>query len=73
MKIKLIEDPQLCPACDTRITAPALHDRQCNSCGTPCYLLTDETKCTGEQMRLRRSREAVLMESELMSQGGSRW
>jgi hypothetical protein len=73
MKIKLIEDPQLCPACDTRMTDPALHDRQCNSCGMPGYLLTDETQRSGEQMRLRRSWEAVLIESELMEQGVSRW
>jgi hypothetical protein len=75
MKIKFIEDPQRCPACDTRMTDRALHDRQCNSCGMPCYLLTDETKSTGEQMRLRlrRSWESVLMESEPMEQGGSRW
>jgi hypothetical protein len=73
MKIKLIEDPQLCAACDTRMTGPALHDRRCNSCGRPCYLLTEETNSTGERMRLRRSWESVLMESEPMEQGGSRW
>lgn len=62
MKIRLIEDQQRRPACDAPMIDPALHDRQCNSCGMPCYQLT------GEQMRLRRSWEAVLME-----QGGSRW
>ena len=67
MKIKLIEDPQPCSACDARMTDLALHDRQCSSCGMPCYPLT------GEQMRLRQSWEAVLMESGLMEQGGSRW
>ena len=73
MKIRLIEDALRCPACNTRMTGLALQDRQCNSCGMPCYLVTDETKRTGEQMRLRRSWGAVLIEIGTGELGGSRW
>jgi hypothetical protein len=73
MKIKLIEGPLLCPVCNTRMTGLALHDRQCNSCGMPCYLVTDDTKRTGEQIRLRRSWDAVLTEIGPRGLGGGRW
>jgi hypothetical protein len=63
MKIKLVEDPLFCPACDRRMTGFALLDLQCNSCVMPCYLVTGDTKRAGEQMRLRRSWAAVLVGS----------
>ena len=72
MKIRLIEDPLRCPACNTRMTGLALYGRQCNSCGMTCYLVTDETKHTGEQMRLRQSWDAVLIEMGSSELGGSR-
>jgi hypothetical protein len=46
MKIKLIEDPLYCPVCNTRMTGLASHDRQCNSCGMPCYLMFDTLDVT---------------------------
>jgi hypothetical protein len=73
MKIKLIEDPLRCPACNTRMAALASYDRQCNACGMPCYLETGEMKRTGEQMRLRLSWDAVLIEIVPRELGGSQW
>lgn len=73
MKIKLIEHPLLCPACNTRMTDHASQDGQCSSCGIPFYLLTEETKRSGEMMRLRGSWDAVLIEGGLAELGSSRW
>lgn len=73
MNIKVTEDPLFCPACKIRITRLALQDRQCSSCGIPCYLATDDTKGSGEQMRMRQSRAAVLVEGGPREEGGSRW
>lgn len=73
MKLRLIENPVLCPACNTRMVGLPLHDRQCNCCGMPCYRMTGETKRTGEQMRLQRSWDAVLTEIEPREPGGGVW
>jgi hypothetical protein len=73
MKIKLIEDPLICPACNPWMTVLASHDRQCGPGAMPGYLVIDETKGTDEQVRLRRSWEAVLTEIGPRELGGSRW
>ncbi len=73
MKIRSIEDPLLYPACNTPMTGLALYGGPYNSCGMTCYPDTDETKHTGEQMRLRQSWDAVLSEMESMELGGSGW
>jgi hypothetical protein len=71
MKIKLIEDPLLCPACNARMTGLDLHDRQCDSCGLACYPETDETKRTDERLLL--SWHAVLREGVPREPGSSQW
>lgn len=71
MKINLIEDLLVCPACSERLSVPGL--QRCNSCGIECYLETDETNRTEEQIRLLLSRDAVLREIGSRDSGGSRW
>jgi hypothetical protein len=73
MKIKLMEDSLICPVCTPPMTGLASHDRQCNSGGMPCYLVTDEMKGTEEHVRLRRSWEAVLTEIGPRELGASQW
>jgi hypothetical protein len=57
MKIKLIEEPLLCPVCHNRMTGLGLHDRQCATCGMRRRLESDETHRTDERLLL--SWEAV--------------
>ncbi len=71
MKIKLIEDPLRCPACNTRKAGLGLHDRQCDACGMGCYPETGETKRTDELLLL--GWHAVLREYAPREPGGSRW
>ncbi len=73
MKIKLIDDPMICPGCNARMTGLGLRDRQCNSNGMQCSLESDETRRTGEQIRLLMSRDAVLREIRPTEIGGSQW
>ncbi len=70
MKLKLIEDLLLCPACNTRKTGLGLQDGQCNACGMACYPETNETKRTDE---LLLSWHAVLREYAPREPGGNRW
>ncbi len=71
MKIKLIEDLLVCPACSERLSGPGL--QRCNFCGMECYLETDEANHNEEQIRLLLSRDAVLREAGFRDAGGSRW
>jgi hypothetical protein len=71
MKLKLIEDPLLCSACNTRKAGLGLHDGQCNACGMGCRPETGETKPTDELLLL--SWHQVLREYEPREPGGSRW
>jgi hypothetical protein len=73
MKIKLIEDALPCPACAPQLTGFASHDRLGDAGEMTCYPLIDETPRTGEQVRLRRSWEAVLTEIGPMELEASRW
>jgi hypothetical protein len=73
MKIKLIEDPRVCPACDAQITDLGLPDRQCSSCGMQRNLGTNETKRTDEHVRLLLSWDAVMRETGIREVGSSRW
>ena len=71
MKLKLIEDPLLCSACNKRKAGPGLHDGQCNACDMECYPKTGETKRTDELLLL--SWHAVMREYEPRELGGNRW
>jgi hypothetical protein len=73
MKIKLIEDSLPWPACAPLLTGFALHDRRGDAREMPCYLPLDETIRTGEQVRLRRSWEAVLVETGPSDLEAGRW
>jgi len=63
MRIKLTEDTQLCPNCTQPLTVIGLRERLCNNCGVLCYMETDETLRTEEQMRRVTSRAYALEES----------
>jgi hypothetical protein len=72
MKIKLNESPGTCPACNTEMTGLSPQDRQCHSIS--CYLGTDDTIHSAEQMRLMLSWGAAIKEigfRELV--GRSQW
>ena len=73
MKIKFIEDPQVCSSDNPPITGLAWHARPRDSGGMPRYLVTEETKRTEEQVRLQRSWEAVLTETQSRAPGTSSW
>ncbi|MGA3222703.1 MAG: hypothetical protein ABSC65_03020 [Acidobacteriaceae bacterium] len=73
MKSKLMKDPLACLACNPWMTGLALHGRQGNSRGLPGYLLTYKMKHADEQLRLRRSWEAVLSEIGVGEPGATQW
>jgi predicted Abi (CAAX) family protease len=72
MKIKLIEDPRVCPACPTQLDDFS-NSRRYNNCAIQRYLGTDETVRTDEQVRLLLSRDAVQREIGISEVGGSPW
>jgi hypothetical protein len=73
MKTKLMEDPLICPAFNSQMAGLALHNHQGVPAGIPGYLITHQTTRMDEQLRLRRSWEAVLTEIRPGEPGTSRW
>jgi hypothetical protein len=63
MKVKLIEEPPACPVCNERwIGLCVCYERR-------CHMETDDTRRTGEQMRLSLSWDAVLRETTWLVEG----
>jgi hypothetical protein len=73
MRIKLLEGPPICPGCNPWTTGFASDDHCRDSDEMACYLVTDDTKRTDEQVRLQRSWAAVLTDIGPMEVGASRW
>jgi hypothetical protein len=73
MKTKLLEDPLICPAFNSQMAGLALHNRQGVPGGIPGFLIAGQTTRIDEQLRLRRSWEAVLTEIRPPELGASRW
>jgi hypothetical protein len=70
VKLKLIEAPIFCSACNTRKAGFSVDHGQCNACEIGCYPESGETKRTDEE--LLQSWRAVLSEYAPREQAGSR-